>query len=49
MKTIKRTKANQINYNLEDLDEQNRQIKKALKIVLYCNQRLELIVQDEEN
>lgn len=48
MTRIKRTKVNQIKYNIEELDEQNRRLKKAENYVKFCNEKLMEILQDEK-
>lgn len=48
MTRIKRTKVNQIKYNIEELDEQNRRLKKAVNYVQFCNEKLMEILEDEK-
>lgn len=49
MKNIKKTKAQQIGYLLEDMDEEVRRLKNAVLYVGFCNRQLKMVLKNEEN
>lgn len=48
IKNIKKTKAQQIKYLLEDMDEEVRRLKNAVLYVGFCNRQLKMVLKNEE-
>lgn len=49
IRNIKKTKAGQIGYLLEDMDEEVRRLKNAVLYVGFCSRQLKMVLKNEEN